>query len=128
MATDSHVRVATRSHGFEGVNAAGGTLAAGRDLGAHIAFHGRITASTLAARLSISHDTLELLRALPLSYDRRGKTIRGKILPAAVCGVEASPVAQAQLNRLRYGSATTLDPHADPNISVGLSGVVCMSV
>eukprot|EP00969_Alexandrium_andersonii_P099828 4404128-Alexandrium_andersonii.AAC.1 len=61
------------------------------------------------------------IATLPFDQDRKLQLVMGKVLPAAMYGVEASPAASRPLQQLRSAIVRALDPRAAATRSVALA-------
>ena len=72
-----------------------------RDLGGHLDVTYRSWGCTLAARVKAVLRVVWLVSALPLDYDGKLRMLRNKFIPAALHGIEASPLSHSSYPRLK---------------------------
>ena len=96
-----------------------------RDLGSHLSVGKRRHTTTMAKRLASIAHPIARLSSMPLDKDLRVKLVKGKILPASLYGVEATPISMKALSRLRSRIAEALMPGAS---HMRAPELVCASV
>ncbi len=81
-----------------------------RDLGSHLNLTNATSAPTLSVRLQKAIRAVRRLGCMPITQSDREKIIRCNILPAALCGTEASHINCSMLQNLRSTIATAIGP------------------
>eukprot|EP00969_Alexandrium_andersonii_P085631 3775397-Alexandrium_andersonii.AAC.1 len=72
-----------------------------RDLGAHLSMGLRLCGSTLTSRMKAGADAARSLACSGAPLERRLAVATSKVLPKALYGVAATPIAQGQMASLR---------------------------
>eukprot|EP00969_Alexandrium_andersonii_P300910 13303199-Alexandrium_andersonii.AAC.1 len=97
FASSSALRARAKRYRPRGHGAPFEVVCHGRDLGAHLNFAQRAVGPTLTARLREATRTALTMAKMPAPYPARLNVVAGKIVPQALYGCQATPVAAAPL-------------------------------